>query len=444
MAIEIAPFQLLSGKETLSFPSTSIVPPGIVQISSSDWRSSQAIAFSAFGFDDELVENLGYRISTDPQGQRIDDSLRRSYVSPTPNAEVSLFWDTVAEEISLGDLTSCGTQTFKTLSEVFGLASLLQRQPSQLSGGETAKIILAGHFLARPDIIIVDRILGEIDVQTRSSILNYVQKYSEKALLVAIDNLRLDHVTAYWNVEQNTVEIKDQLSELTDSFDSLFSFDRFTIDLYATQKATSREFLAINNLSLERNGKPLFQSISFNAYPGTLLWILGPNGSGKTSFLEVLLELIRPSAGTIYWVSEDTRMDIAGNVSYSPQEPESDVTELTLYQEIELAFKSSWKGKDDWTEWLLKLGLPSEVWHLPFTDDVSLKKLASVLAAICRNKKICLLDEPTLFLSGPQKSYVVKAIHRFLEQGGVVMCSTHDNKFFNALCKGMDRIARYT
>ncbi|HTS55290.1 MAG TPA: cytochrome c biogenesis heme-transporting ATPase CcmA [Burkholderiales bacterium] len=60
-------------------------------------------------------------------------------------------------------------------------------------------------------------------------------------------------------------------------------------------------------LECVRGQRRLFHRLSFELPPGHALWVLGPNGSGKTSLLRMLCGLLRPEAGRISWKGEDVR-----------------------------------------------------------------------------------------------------------------------------------------
>ncbi len=59
--------------------------------------------------------------------------------------------------------------------------------------------------------------------------------------------------------------------------------------------------LEVNGLRYQRNKKPLFSDLAFQVYPGEALHVLGPNGVGKTTLLQILAGLISPLSGNILW-----------------------------------------------------------------------------------------------------------------------------------------------
>ena len=60
-------------------------------------------------------------------------------------------------------------------------------------------------------------------------------------------------------------------------------------------------------LSGSRGERLLFSDVSVTVKPGTLLAVVGENGSGKTSFLRMLCGLLSPDCGAILWQGKDIR-----------------------------------------------------------------------------------------------------------------------------------------
>lgn len=60
-------------------------------------------------------------------------------------------------------------------------------------------------------------------------------------------------------------------------------------------------------LACVRGSRQLFSDLSFDLQPGELLWVTGPNGSGKTSLLRIVCTLLAPEQGEVRWRATPAR-----------------------------------------------------------------------------------------------------------------------------------------
>lgn len=70
------------------------------------------------------------------------------------------------------------------------------------------------------------------------------------------------------------------------------------------------KMLAVQNLACVRGDRSLFQSIAFELDAGGLLYVLGENGSGKTSLLRLLCGFLRPEEGAVFWHGDNIKQDL--------------------------------------------------------------------------------------------------------------------------------------
>jgi ABC-type Mn2+/Zn2+ transport system ATPase subunit len=54
------------------------------------------------------------------------------------------------------------------------------------------------------------------------------------------------------------------------------------------------ELLSVENLTVEREGKTILRNVNFSLHKGEKVIITGPNGEGKTTFVETIMGFIRP------------------------------------------------------------------------------------------------------------------------------------------------------
>ena len=59
--------------------------------------------------------------------------------------------------------------------------------------------------------------------------------------------------------------------------------------------------LLAKSISLERLNQIVFEDVSLSLTAGKILLLRGKNGSGKTSLLKIILKILEPTNGSIYW-----------------------------------------------------------------------------------------------------------------------------------------------
>jgi zinc/manganese transport system ATP-binding protein len=148
--------------------------------------------------------------------------------------------------------------------------------------------------------------------------------------------------------------------------------------------------LTVDDLALRFGGRTLFEELGFELERGELLAVLGPNGTGKTSLLRILLGLLEPSAGSVT-VEGCPPRERCHRIGYVPQQRVFD-RDLTL------------RGRD-----LVRLGLDGHRWGFGRLDGEAHARIGSALAEV---GAAAYADAPVGRLSGgeQQRLRVAQAI----------------------------------
>ncbi len=178
--------------------------------------------------------------------------------------------------------------------------------------------------------------------------------------------------------------------------------------------------LDIEDLSLSRGGHALLQGLTLNLGSGTVLWLTGPNGSGKTSLLLACAGLLPIDGGSITWNGSE---DPACHVSYAAfSGPEREG--LTVGEDLKF-WQTIHADQTPTAERLDPVGLK------PFIDNpvtglsTGQRRRLALARLSLMNTSIWLLDEPLVGLDKAGQALVMKAVAAHSEDGGITLIASH-------------------
>ena len=160
---------------------------------------------------------------------------------------------------------------------------------------------------------------------------------------------------------------------------------------------------------------------------GEIFGFLGPNGSGKTTTIRCLLDLIRPNGGTVRVFGIDPQADpvaVRARSGYLPGELHFDEN---MSVESALRYLNSLRnGKADW-EYVRHL-----CDHIDLSLKLAIKNLSKgnkqkigVVQALMHRPELLLLDEPTFGLDPLVQQEVLRLVKEARQEGATVFFSSH-------------------
>ncbi len=108
---------------------------------------------------------------------------------------------------------------------------------------------------------------------------------------------------------------------VTETLPPHLSFQQWQLDQARALAAAlaTMSVVAVDDLALRFGDRTLFEGLGFELEPGELLAVLGPNGTGKTSLIRILLGLLQPSAGSVV-VEGCPPQERCHRIGYVPQQ----------------------------------------------------------------------------------------------------------------------------
>ena len=166
------------------------------------------------------------------------------------------------------------------------------------------------------------------------------------------------------------------------------------------------------------------RGLSLSLFPGELLALLGPNGSGKTTAISLLLGLRKPDQGTARLFAEDPRLPhTRRHAGSTPQETNFPGT-LKVGEIIALV-QAHYAAPCPIQELLARFGLAGLEHRQVGGLSGGQKRKLSVALAFAGNPRVVFLDEPTVGLDVEARHELWREIQAYVKDGGTVLLTTH-------------------
>ena len=349
------------------------------------------------------------------------------------------------------------------------------KQVDTLSGGQKTRVALGKLLLAKPDLILLDEPTNHLDMQSIARLENFLINYSGAVIIVAHDRyflnrvvskvIEIDHAKAttflgnYSAYSEKKAQLRDsqlkawmnqqrEIKHQQEVIDKLKSFNREK----SIKRAESREkmlekmevldrpdtevqelklsleprfpsgndVLRVEGLAKSFGDHTLFTDLDFEIKRGERVALIGNNGTGKTTILKIINELLAADAGSFTLGSKVC-------IGYYDQEHHVLHMEKTLFEEI----------SDDYPT-LTNTEIRNVLAAFLFTGDDVFKRISdlsggergrvSLAKLMLSEANFLILDEPTNHLDILSKEILEQALNRYT---GTVFYVSHDRYFIN-------------
>ena len=349
-------------------------------------------------------------------------------------------------------------------------------ETSKLSGGQQNRLGLARLLLAAPDVLLLDEPTNHLDVKAVEWLEEFLQEYEAAYVIVSHDRYFLDRscrrivelengkASSYTGnysdylvereerreAQQRAYDNQQQLIAKTEEFirrniagqktkqaksrrkmlEKLERLDAVRADqssgdfrLQAIER-TGNHVLTVTDLTVGYPDKELAGVISFILRRGECLGIVGPNGSGKTTFLRTILNKIPSLQGEVRW---GTKVQIG---YYAQQLDDLDDRNEIIMELRRVAPASATAG--ELRSFLAKFLFMGDDVYKHVRDLSGGEKGRLALAKLIYSRvNVLVLDEPTNHLDIPSREALEEALSAY---EGTIVTISHDRYF-------LDRVA---
>lgn len=349
------------------------------------------------------------------------------------------------------------------------------RPVSELSGGQKTRVSLGRLLLARPDVILLDEPTNHLDLNSIAWLENYLKSYDGAVIIVSHDRYFLDKIVtkvvelentkstiyhgnySYYAAKREEVrlskyraymnqqaEIKHQEAVITklkqfnreksirraesrekmlDKLERLEKPQQVNDEMRLTLTPdieSGNDVLYIEGLSKSFGQHTLFTNIGMDIKRGERVALIGNNGTGKTTILKIINQLLPKDSGKII-------LGAQVHIGYYDQEHQVLHPDKTIFDELHDAYP-------DMTNTRIRNVLAAFL----FTGDEVFKEIrdlsggergrVSLAKLMLSNANFLILDEPTNHLDITSKEILENALKNYT---GTILYVSHDRYFIN-------------
>ncbi|WP_457555659.1 ribosome biogenesis/translation initiation ATPase RLI [Candidatus Pyrohabitans sp.] len=378
----------------------------------------------------ELIPNFGTQEASKERvlehfaGTQLHDYFKALYAGELRAVHKPQYVDALPKIVSgeVGELLSRVDERgeMRQVVERLELEHALPRELSRLSGGELQRVAIAAALLREGDIYIFDEPSSYLDVEQRLKVGRVIRELAQekRVLLVEHDLVVLDYLADYvhvlygragaYGIVSHPRSVRQGINAYLNGYlrEENVRIRAEPVRFEVRPPVVAREenlLLSFSRLCKSYDGFELCVAQG-EFYRGEVVGVLGPNATGKTTFVKMLAGVVEPDVGEV---------SISARVAYKPQyiKPEFTGTVLEAVARVATPGDAFFEN-----EVARPLNLKS-LYDLR-VKELSGGELQRVAIALClaREAEVYLLDEPSAYLDVEQRLRVAKMIRRVMEK----------------------------
>ena len=182
--------------------------------------------------------------------------------------------------------------------------------------------------------------------------------------------------------------------------------------------------LTVDNLHKNYGYINALKGVSFAVPQGSVFGILGPNGSGKTTLLGIIMDILKPTSGSIKLFDEVPNKSHRKKVGTFLETPNF-YHYLNAVQNLTIAAAIKGRGKEDIDHVLKQVSLDQRKLSKFSTYSLGMKQRLAIASCLLGNPDVLILDEPTNGLDPEGIAETRELIKKLNKEGKTIIMASH-------------------
>ena len=188
--------------------------------------------------------------------------------------------------------------------------------------------------------------------------------------------------------------------------------------------AANDSILTLNGISKFYGRVHALNNVSFSVPKGSVFGILGPNGSGKTTMLGIVMDVLKPTSGSFEFFGKPATSNLRKHIGTLLETPNF-YHYLSAEKNLAIAAEIKGKGKNDIQAVLEKVNLAERKTSKFSTFSLGMKQRLAIASALLGDPAVLVLDEPTNGLDPVGIAEIRELIIRLAGEGKTIIMASH-------------------
>lgn len=165
-------------------------------------------------------------------------------------------------------------------------------------------------------------------------------------------------------------------------------------------------------------------NVSFEVPEGSVFGVLGPNGSGKTTMLAIVMDVLKPTSGTFEFFNKPSSSLLRKNIGTLLETPNF-YHYLSGERNLAIAAEIKGKGRENIAAVLEKVNLTERKASKFSTYSLGMKQRLAIASALLGDPSVLVFDEPTNGLDPVGIAEIRELIQRLAGEGKTIIMASH-------------------